>query len=211
MAACAVQLMDKRPRKLVEKKETPVVFVKKVLHARHPLQNRWALWFYKNDKSKMWQDNLRLITKFDTVEDFWGVVRVLSSQLPPPFLPFFPAGCTITFRRPVNSRQGATIQCSRMESSPCGRTEAINAAAVGSLRSPNSRDTLISTAIGWRRCCASWVRVLAPTVETSAVRSLTFVPKETKSPSGRQTQRTRRLSRISGGNIKRVSAFQRSL
>lgn len=36
--------------------------------------SRWALWFYKNDKSKMWQDNLRLITKFDTVEGFWGWV-----------------------------------------------------------------------------------------------------------------------------------------
>lgn len=33
---------------------------------------RWALWFFKNDKSKMWQENLRLITKFSTVEDFWA-------------------------------------------------------------------------------------------------------------------------------------------
>lgn len=33
---------------------------------------RWALWFFKNDKSKMWQANLRLITKFSTVEDFWA-------------------------------------------------------------------------------------------------------------------------------------------
>ncbi|KAF5909543.1 extracellular calcium-sensing receptor, partial [Clarias magur] len=73
MAACAVHLIDKRPRKLIEKKETHVVIVRKELHAKHPLQNRWALWFYKNDKSKMWQDNLRLITKFDTVEDFWGL------------------------------------------------------------------------------------------------------------------------------------------
>uniref|UniRef100_A0A8D0KV88 Eukaryotic translation initiation factor 4E family member 1B n=1 Tax=Strix occidentalis caurina TaxID=311401 RepID=A0A8D0KV88_STROC len=32
---------------------------------------RWALWFFKNDKSKMWQANLRLVTKFSTVEDFW--------------------------------------------------------------------------------------------------------------------------------------------
>uniref|UniRef100_A0A8C0IA78 Eukaryotic translation initiation factor 4E family member 1B n=1 Tax=Bubo bubo TaxID=30461 RepID=A0A8C0IA78_BUBBB len=38
---------------------------------KHPLQNRWALWFFKNDKSKMWQANLRLVTKFSTVEDFW--------------------------------------------------------------------------------------------------------------------------------------------
>uniref|UniRef100_A0A2K6ENL2 Eukaryotic translation initiation factor 4E n=1 Tax=Propithecus coquereli TaxID=379532 RepID=A0A2K6ENL2_PROCO len=41
-------------------------------YIKHPLQNRWALWFFKNDKSKTWQANLRLISKFDTVEDFWG-------------------------------------------------------------------------------------------------------------------------------------------
>lgn len=37
-----------------------------------PSLPRWALWFFKNDKSKMWQANLRLITKFSTVEDFWA-------------------------------------------------------------------------------------------------------------------------------------------
>ncbi|XP_039630886.1 eukaryotic translation initiation factor 4E-like [Polypterus senegalus] len=42
-------------------------------YIKHPLQNRWALWFYKNDKSKTWQANLQLITKFDTVEDFWAL------------------------------------------------------------------------------------------------------------------------------------------
>jgi len=40
---------------------------------KHPLQNKWGLWFFKNDKLKSWADNLRLITTFDTVEDFWGV------------------------------------------------------------------------------------------------------------------------------------------
>ena len=39
---------------------------------KHPLQNKWALWFYKNDKSKDWIANLKLITAFDTVEDFWA-------------------------------------------------------------------------------------------------------------------------------------------
>ena len=39
---------------------------------KHPLQNKWALWYYKNDKNKDWASNLRLITAFDTVEDFWG-------------------------------------------------------------------------------------------------------------------------------------------
>ncbi|XP_045140727.1 eukaryotic translation initiation factor 4E type 1B isoform X1 [Echinops telfairi] len=39
----------------------------------HSLENRWALWFFKNDSSQAWQDNLHLIIKFDTVEDFWAV------------------------------------------------------------------------------------------------------------------------------------------
>ncbi|XP_009448488.1 eukaryotic translation initiation factor 4E type 1B isoform X1 [Pan troglodytes] len=39
----------------------------------HPLQNRWALWFFKNDRSRAWQDNLHLVTKVDTVEDFWAL------------------------------------------------------------------------------------------------------------------------------------------
>ncbi|CAB1312822.1 unnamed protein product [Coregonus sp. 'balchen'] len=34
---------------------------------------RWALWYFKNDKSKSWTENLRLIAKFDTVEDFWAL------------------------------------------------------------------------------------------------------------------------------------------
>ncbi|XP_057706306.1 eukaryotic translation initiation factor 4E-1A-like isoform X2 [Corythoichthys intestinalis] len=52
-------------------------------YIKHPLQNRWALWFFKNDKSKTWQANLRLISKFDTVEDFWALYNhiQLSSNL----------------------------------------------------------------------------------------------------------------------------------
>ncbi|NWS65522.1 I4E1B factor, partial [Crotophaga sulcirostris] len=40
---------------------------------KHPLQNRWALWFFRNDKNRLWQANLRLVTKFSTVEDFWAL------------------------------------------------------------------------------------------------------------------------------------------
>lgn len=39
--------------------------------AKHPLQNTWSLWFYDNDKSKTWEENLIELTTFDTVEDFW--------------------------------------------------------------------------------------------------------------------------------------------
>lgn len=57
----------------------------KELMVKHPLQNKWALWFFKNDKSKSWANNLRQITTFDTVEDFWGVYNhiQLASKLGP--------------------------------------------------------------------------------------------------------------------------------
>lgn len=51
---------------------------------KHPLQNKWALWFFKNDKSKDWKANLKIITAFDTVEDFWGLYNHIqpASKLP---------------------------------------------------------------------------------------------------------------------------------
>lgn len=42
-------------------------------YIKHPLQHKWSLWFFKNDKAKSWKDNLRLVTSFDTVEDFWAI------------------------------------------------------------------------------------------------------------------------------------------
>ena len=41
-------------------------------HTKHPLQNVWALWYFKNDKRNSWADNLRVITTVQTVEDFWA-------------------------------------------------------------------------------------------------------------------------------------------
>jgi translation initiation factor 4E len=51
---------------------------------KHPLQNKWALWFFKNDKSKDWAANLKQITAFDTVEDFWALYNYIqpASKLP---------------------------------------------------------------------------------------------------------------------------------
>ncbi|XP_038823538.1 eukaryotic translation initiation factor 4E-like [Salvelinus namaycush] len=52
-------------------------------YIKHPLQNKWSLWFFKNDKTKTWQANLCLISTFDTVEDFWALYNhiQLSSNL----------------------------------------------------------------------------------------------------------------------------------
>ncbi|CAK5008648.1 unnamed protein product [Meloidogyne enterolobii] len=40
---------------------------------RHPLQNRWALWYLKGDRSKDWEKCLKQVSAFDTVEDFWAL------------------------------------------------------------------------------------------------------------------------------------------
>ncbi|XP_077477220.1 LOW QUALITY PROTEIN: eukaryotic translation initiation factor 4eb [Stigmatopora argus] len=64
-------------------KETGQEIVSPEAYIKHPLQNKWSLWFFKNDKAKTWQANLRLISKFDTVEDFWALYNhiQLSSNL----------------------------------------------------------------------------------------------------------------------------------
>jgi len=43
------------------------------LQMKHPLQNTWTLWFYKNDKSQSWEANQKPVINFDTVEDFWSL------------------------------------------------------------------------------------------------------------------------------------------
>jgi len=51
---------------------------------KHPLQNTWTLWFFKNDKQKQWEENQRAIISFNTVEDFWALYNhiELASRLP---------------------------------------------------------------------------------------------------------------------------------
>ena len=39
---------------------------------KFPLENSWSFWFFKNEKSKSWKDNVKFITTVDFVEDFWG-------------------------------------------------------------------------------------------------------------------------------------------
>ena len=52
---------------------------------KHPLQNAWTLWFFKNDKSRSWEDNQKPIITVDTVEDFWSLYNHIevASNLPP--------------------------------------------------------------------------------------------------------------------------------
>ena len=40
---------------------------------KHPLQNSWTLWFFKNDKTRSWEENQKPIITVNTVEDFWSL------------------------------------------------------------------------------------------------------------------------------------------
>ena len=52
---------------------------------KHPLQNAWTLWFFKNDKTRSWEENQRPIITVNTVEDFWSLYNHIevASRLPP--------------------------------------------------------------------------------------------------------------------------------
>jgi translation initiation factor 4E len=53
-------------------------------NVKHPLQNQWTLWFTKppSGKGDNWNDLLKEVVTFDSVEEFWGVY--VSSKHPNP-------------------------------------------------------------------------------------------------------------------------------
>jgi translation initiation factor 4E len=44
-------------------------------NVKHPLQNKWTLWFTKpaSNRGENWNDLLKEVITFDSVEEFWGV------------------------------------------------------------------------------------------------------------------------------------------
>lgn len=52
---------------------------------KHPLENAWTLWFFKNVKSQTWEESQRPVITVTTVEDFWALYNHIetTSCLPP--------------------------------------------------------------------------------------------------------------------------------
>jgi len=46
---------------------------------KHVLQNSWKFWYFENVKERSWEDNLRVVSPFTTVEDFWSIYNHIKS------------------------------------------------------------------------------------------------------------------------------------
>jgi translation initiation factor 4E len=82
---------------------------------KHPLQNRWSLWYdYPGKKTgrDTWADNLKKVVTFDTVEDFWGVfnnIAAASTLVSGSNYHLFKDGIEPKWEDPVNSRGGKWV------------------------------------------------------------------------------------------------------
>ncbi|KAJ3553092.1 hypothetical protein NPX13_g10960 [Xylaria arbuscula] len=56
-------------------------------NVKHPLQNRWTLWFTKpsSGKGDNWNDLLKEVITFNSVEEFWGIYV----SFPPSYADFY--------------------------------------------------------------------------------------------------------------------------
>lgn len=46
---------------------------------KHQLQSAWKFWYFENNKEKSWEDNLKVVSPFQTVEDFWSIYNHIKS------------------------------------------------------------------------------------------------------------------------------------
>lgn len=40
---------------------------------KHPLNDRWTMWYLKQDQKKKWEEMQDIVHSFDMVEDFWSI------------------------------------------------------------------------------------------------------------------------------------------
>jgi len=49
----------------------------KLIRPRHPLQQAWTLWYYRNDRTLSWEENQQAVATVDTIEEFWQLYQLL--------------------------------------------------------------------------------------------------------------------------------------
>ncbi|MFH4983180.1 hypothetical protein AB6A40_009889 [Gnathostoma spinigerum] len=53
--------------------ETSVENVDVVIPNCHPLKHRWTYWYLNDQRNKTWEERLKKVACFETVEEFWGL------------------------------------------------------------------------------------------------------------------------------------------
>ncbi|KAI9205532.1 putative eukaryotic initiation factor 4E [Polychytrium aggregatum] len=90
--------------------EDPVNFT-----VKHPLQSRWTLWYLNSQRKanqNNWNQNLKKIITFETVEDFWGVFNNIikpSQTAPGSDYHLFKEGIQPTWEDPANEQGGKWV------------------------------------------------------------------------------------------------------
>ncbi|KAJ0393859.1 hypothetical protein P43SY_005981 [Pythium insidiosum] len=70
----SAEVAHPQPVEAKEETSNEVVEVPQEITTKHPLQHRWTLWYdnpKKRNSAESWEENLKLVYTFDTVEDFW--------------------------------------------------------------------------------------------------------------------------------------------
>jgi len=113
--------------------------------AKHPLQNRWSMWYFKNDKAKEWKDNHKLIASCDTIEDFWALYNFLkppSNLQPGCDYSFFKEGIEPMWEDPRNVEGGRWLLNLQRQQRSCGELDKYWQEAlmclIGEIIEPNS-------------------------------------------------------------------------
>ena len=59
-------------------------YLRVAVQMKHPLQNEWVFWHFKDNSNAIWEEQWRIVQTVRTVEDFWGVYNwiVSPSDLP---------------------------------------------------------------------------------------------------------------------------------
>ncbi|KAF4595421.1 translation Initiation Factor Eif4e [Ophiocordyceps camponoti-floridani] len=77
---------DGAEERAADDKPVTVFHDKDNFNVKHPLQNKWTLWFTKppSGKGDNWNDLLKEVITFNSVEEFWGVYNNVApvSELP---------------------------------------------------------------------------------------------------------------------------------
>lgn len=56
-----------------EKEEVSGETEDKALSVLHPLKRRWTYWYLNDDRQVQWEDRLKKVCTFETVEEFWAL------------------------------------------------------------------------------------------------------------------------------------------